>query len=467
MQQPLSHRVSGRGGDGSRLSIAGLVLLLALGAGCDAGDGGGDSVSARLYTPASGPDPFAQVGWVRLFVRGDGLDLPIAAFSRFTPGASAALPAVPFGAPGARRQLVVEAWAEANGAPSFLVSSARSPWFELPVGADPLSFDLLLSRVNALSDLPAVEGRASQRLQVGRVGAGVAVTSREVIVAGGAVVSDADAAWWRGAGVEQIISSVEALDLERQVLTLRGELRVPRFLPTVTAMPFGQAVIAGGFVGNGQPTAEVELYNPPGVGGGAPAGLPPLAVARARHSATLVDPTSGLILFVGGDAEGTWELWDPSGGSRGKVALPDGKPRADHEATPFQVAGRAETAVLVTGGESATEVHATAMLFEPIGRAMLPVGQLMAAPRTGHAAGFVPQHGLLYVLGGFTQVDRQRATATVDAFDVGSLTFRSDAQGLALGTARGGIDAAVLAEGRLLIAGGSGEWVPQGVLRPL
>jgi hypothetical protein len=79
----------------------------------------------------------------------------------------------------------------------------------------------------------------------------------------------------------------------------------------------------------------------------------------------------------------------------------------------------------------------------------------------------VADHGLLYVLGGFTRTDRQQATARIDAFDIGLLAFRGDAAGLNLGTPRGGIQAAVLADNRVLVAGGLGEEVPGGGMRPL
>jgi hypothetical protein len=451
-----------------RRTLLGLAVTVGLvGSACDAQDGAQAGVAARLYTSSTATNPFDGVGWMRIFVRGEGLATPIAGFTRYAPGAAAELPAIPFGPDGARYQLVVEGWADANGAPAFLVSSGRSPWFEVPRGSEPASAALFFARINGVSDLPAVATRAAQRLQTGRVGAGVAVTGREVVVAGGGFVNELNATWWRGAGFAQVFASVEALDVASQVLSPRRDLRVARALPTVSSIGFGQAVIAGGFGGNGTPVSDVELYNPPGVDDGQPAALPPLAAARAGHTATVLDLDARLILFVGGDAEGTWELWDPVGGSRGKRPLPDAKVRSHHTATPFRVPGRTETAVMIAGGESASEVHATAMLYEPVGQAMLPVGQAMATPRTAHAAAFVADHGLLYVLGGFTRTDRSQATARIDAFDVGQLAFRADASGLVLGTARGGIEAAVLADNRVLVAGGFGAEQPGSGMRPL
>ena len=442
------------------------TLTTILTAGCDAGEPNPAGVAARLFAPAGGESPFAAVGWMRVFVRGDGLPTPIAGFSRYAPGARAELPAIPFGPPGARYQLVVEGWADGNGAPSFLVASGRSPWFEVEKDGT-ASLDVMFSKVNAVSELPSVETRAAQRLQTGRVGAGVGVTGREVIIAGGGFVTDPNAPWWRGTGFTQVFPTVEGLDLTSQVVSARRDLRVARALPTVSSIGYGQAIIAGGFGSNGAPVADVELYNPPGVDGGQPGALPPLSIPRAGHSATVIDADARLLLFVGGDAEGTWELWDPATGSRGRLPLPDAKPRAHHAATAFTVPGRTETAVLVSGGESPTEVHATAMLYEPVGRAMYPVGQAMASSRTAHAAAFVSDHGLLYVMGGFSRVDRQAVTGSIDAFDVGLLAFRSDAGGLVLGTPRGGIQAAVLADNRVLVAGGVGEEQPGGGLRPL
>src|SRR5690606_3245762 len=108
--------------------------------------------------------------------------------------------------------------------------------------------------------------------------------------------------------------------------------------------------------------------------------LPRLAVPRAGHTATLIDDATRLVLFVGGDEAGTWELWDPVGGSvpyGGAKPLPDGLARRHHRATTFFLPGRAEPAVLITGGESPAFVHATAMLYDSVARSLIPVSMAL------------------------------------------------------------------------------------------
>ncbi len=460
---------------GRRLSSAvGLAVGLCLGAvpmsGCgDDGAGMPDGLSARLYGPSGAENPFLDVGWMRLYVRGDGMDAPLGRFVRYEPGGAADLEGIPFGEPGERRQLVVEGWVDNNGEPAYVISTGRSKWFEVqPSVEEPLALDVLFTRVNSLVELPASATGIAQRLQSGRMGAAVTTSDREIIVSGGGTVDSAGAQWWEGGTMTRVIASVEAVDLATNAVQPRADLLTPRVWHTATGLQFGQAIVAGGFDASGRRLDDVELYNPPGVANGSPARLPKLAVGRAGHTATLVNATDRLMLFVGGDEAGTWELWDPVQGSRGAVALPDNKSRRHHRATPFHIVGRTEPGVLISGGESGTEVHQTVMLFDSATQQVIPFNEAMpGGARAQHGAVFVPEQNIIYLIGGFTSNDRQGVTDRIDAFDTGVVRFRPDAAGLVLGTARGGLDAALLADNRILIAGGMGREPAGAELRPL
>jgi hypothetical protein len=423
---------------------------------------------ARLYGPSGAENPFSGVGWMRLYVRGDGMEAPLGRFVKYEPGGSADLDGIPFGDAGERRQLIVEGWADANGQPAYIVSIGRSRWFEVQPSDEPVEIEVLFTKANSVIELPTSTTGIAQRLQAGRMAAGVAQSDREIIVAGGGTVEAAAAPWWDGSAYTRVLATVEAIDLETHAVSARSNMLTPRVWHTATGLIYGQAIIAGGFGADGNRLDEVELYNPPGVGNGNPARLPKLAVPRACHTATLIDPNERIMLFVGGDEAGTWELWDPVNGSRGAVALPDGKPRRHHRATVFNVAGRTEPGVLITGGESPSEVHTTVMLFDSAQQAILPFPEAMpGGPRTQHGAVYVPDQNIIYIIGGFTQRDRSAATARIDAFDTNNVRFRSDTAGLVMGTARGGLDAALLSDNRVLIAGGMGQEPGGTPMKPL
>jgi hypothetical protein len=426
-----------------------------------------------LYGPAGTSDPYVGVGWMRLTLTGDGLETPYVQLSRYAPGGSANIDGAPYSAPGERRTLVVEGLSDAGGEPGFVISRGRSPSVEVPEGASPQSYEVLFARVNSFLPPLSVATKAQQQMLTGRVGHAATVTAREVVITGGGSIQGAGAAWWSGAGLGNIGSSVEAFDLATRELGPRTAMLVPRAWHTGTALSSGQVILAGGYGVDGNPTALVELYSPPGVLDGRAMNLPPLAVPRAGHTATLIDESTRTILFVGGDAQGTWELWDPVSGasaSGGAKPLPDGLARRHHQATTFYVPGRAEPAVLITGGETATTVHASAMLYDSVAKALvgLPTGQAMpGGARVQHAAVYVPARNFVYVTGGFGDTQRRTVSSGIDVFDVGQTRFIEGQAGFRMRSARGGHEAALLSNNLVAMVGGFGEEPPGTGLRPL
>lgn len=456
------------------------LLALALGAtlsgplaACD--DGGENpsvpGLAVHLYGPSGASDPFAGVGWMRFVVTGDGLSQPVAHAVRYTPGGSGTLEGIPFSVAGQRRQLLVEGWSDAGGQPGFVVSRGRAQDLQVPEGAPVREVDVLFARVNSFLPLISTSTQASQQLVVGRVGHAVTPTTREVVITGGGTITSASSTWWNGLGFQTIGGTVEAIDLDTRELGSRTSMLVPRAWHTAVALSSGQVIIAGGYGADGAPTNSVELYNPPGVLEGRAAQLPSLAVARAGHSATLIDEAARLILFVGGDDQGTWELWDPVNGSGpygGAKPLPDNLARRHHQATTFFLPGRSEPAVLITGGESAAFTHATAMLFDSVARALIPVSMaLPGGARTQHSAIYVPARGYVYVAGGFSDVQRKTTLAAIDVFEVGNTSFKENNAGFRMRTPRGGHQAVLLADNLVCIAGGLGDEPPGSGLRPL
>jgi len=451
--------------------LAALALLVAVPA-CDTGGGGTPptGLALHVYTSPLAANPYEGVAFIRLMMEGNGLFKPYSQLVAYTPGVQVSLDGVPFSKNGETRQLVVEGWTASQvGQPLSLVSRGRSLPTEVVPGGQAQSFDVLFARVNHFLQLVSATNLAPQQLAEGRVGHTVTPTAAgEVVIAGGGVISRAAAEWWGGGGFDALRSSVEAIDTRTHEIATRSPLLLARAWHTATALGSGQVIIAGGYGSGGAPLRDVELYNPPGVLDGTAKPLQPLAVERAGHSATLISENSRTILFVGGDANGTWELWDPVNGSQGAHALPDSLPRRHHAATTFFLTGRVEPAVLITGGESDTTIYSTAMLYDSVAQNMVPVSQPMpTGARTQHASVLVPARNFIYVAGGYTALDRSTATPGIDVFDIASIGFIQGNQGFRMRTARGGLAATLGPNNTVVFAGGSGSEPAGGSARPL
>ncbi len=444
--------------------------------GCDSDEGAPQDVpglAVHIYGPSGASDPFAGVGWMRLVMSGDGLAAPYTHTVPYAAGGSGFLDGVPFSAPGQKRKLIIEGWSDAGGQPGFVVSRGRAQELEVAQGGAVQELDILFARVNSFLPLISTSTKAQQTLLQGRVGHSVIGTTSEIVVTGGGTVTNGNSTWWNGRGFQTIGNWVEAINLDTRELGSRAPMLTARTWHTSVALESGQVIIAGGYGVDGNPTSSTELYNPPGVGSfnGQPAALPPLAVARAGHTATLIDEGTRLVLFVGGDDLGTWELWDPVNGSAqygGAKPLPDNIARRHHQATRFFLPGRTEAAVLITGGESPSVVHATAMLFDSVARALIPVSRaLPGGARTQHSSVFVPGRNFIYVAGGFSDTQRSGAIAAIDVFDVAANDFRADNGGFRMRTPRGGQQAVLLADNLVCMAGGIGAEPPGSALSTL
>src|SRR5437660_417633 len=97
--------------------------------------------------------------------------------------------------------------------------------------------------------------------------------------------------------------------------TVTGSLNTGRFLHTVTSLPNGMVLVAGGLDNNFHATASTELYDP---GSGTWTVTGNLNTARYAHTATLF--SNGMVLAAGGVEDGgaasvTAELYDSANGT--------------------------------------------------------------------------------------------------------------------------------------------------------
>jgi hypothetical protein len=264
-----------------------------------------------------------------------------------------------------------------------------------------------------------------------------------------------------------------------------GSMTVPRFDATVSLLPSGKVLIAGGGFNNHiWSHATAELFDPDAASGaGAFVATGSMSIARVYHTASVLP--SGKVLVVGGTwdavANATADLFDPGadGGAGAFIATgPMAAKRLDHTATVL-----ASGKVLVTGGYyEQTGILSSAEIFDPTANggtgAFAATGSMATARRvhtaTRLASGKVLIAGGTGLVGG---VGPATATlASVEMFDpaanggTGSFT----AAGPML-TPRTRHTASVLPSGKVLLAsfataelfdpaaaGGAGSFVATG-----
>jgi len=163
-----------------------------------------------------------------------------------------------------------------------------------------------------------------------------------------------------------------------------GRLNIPRTQGALTLLKDGRVLATGGGIEGGpdwNATASAEIFDP---AGGTWTMVAPMAVARARHTATLL--LDGEVLVAGGattfhgDAgfvTAKAEIFDP-GTNSWRPAAPMSKPRYVHAAT-LLIDGR----VLVAGGWYATSnsdpSHNTAEIYDPATNTWAATGSMTGA----------------------------------------------------------------------------------------
>jgi hypothetical protein len=469
-----------------------IFMLLALGAlaplgACDSGEMP-LALETEVYTPADAPDPFLGVGFMAISVEGDDLAASPTTVVTYSPGGTAEVAAIPFSSSSSSRRVVVEGWAASpDGEPSYLLSrgsSVRASVASAGGGAKKLS--ILLARINSFLSLTSAETRTVQVLSEGRIGHTTNVTRRgEIIVTGGRTIPGGS-----GLGSEKdslieptYLASVERIDEATNTAipsTADKDLDLERAWHTGTSLETGQVILAGGFgsywVANpADPSSWVrtccqaldttEVYEPDRDSG---ALAMTLLKPRYGHTATLVDPASHTILFVGGDIDGvgTYELWEPVAGTVGWGELTGGEPRRFHTATSLTIDGLPEPVVLISGGESDVSALASSFvvnLNDGTVTPLPPYAKTNGSGRTRHTAAHVtsrdPQSGKIrydwvYLIGGFSDTAHELPMSAVDVYDVSANAFRTDPIPLRVG--RGGHSTVILDDGSVLTTGGIG-----------
>ncbi|RMD63592.1 hypothetical protein D6833_05475 [Candidatus Parcubacteria bacterium] len=225
-----------------------------------------------------------------------------------------------------------------------------------------------------------------------------------------------------------------------------GNLLTGRVSHSATRLPDGRVLIAGGWAPDGI-TATAELYDPT-TRTFSPTGS--LVTARASHIAVLLQ--DGRVLLVGGEDGNqrplaTAEIYHPATGQFTQTSRMH-QPRSSHVAVLLK-----DGRVLVTGGHSQRRgpVLASAEIFDPATGKFSPTGD-MVVPRHKHAA-VTLQDGKVLVLGGSDARDSRGMYRSAELFAPETGSFERVADML---EPRFKFRSAVvlLENGRVLIGGG-------------
>ncbi len=225
-------------------------------------------------------------------------------------------------------------------------------------------------------------------------------------------------------------------------------MRVARMAHTASALPDGSVLVAGGFTDQARAAQGAERYDPQTH---TFAAVAPMRLLRHSHTATVLP--DGTILLVGGFAAGnrptaSAEIFDPATmrfTDTGTLAAA----RGGHAAVPLS-----NGTVLIAGGVGPDWAYLkSAEVYDPAAGRFTPTGNMTVA-RESHVAVRLQDGGVL-VAGGHR--DRREAItiyASAERYDVATGTFRAIGP---MTTRRHKHDAVRLADGRVLVTGGSDE----------
>ena len=249
-------------------------------------------------------------------------------------------------------------------------------------------------------------------------------------------------------GEENSLASAEIFDPKTNGFSQAENMRVERSSHTATLLPNGKILVAGGFNGNYLDSAEI--YDPTT---GKFTSAPKMTTARSNHIAVLLN--NGKVLLAGGvGTDWTFlssaEIYDPTGNTFTATGAMT-TARESHTVTLLK-----DGQVLITGGHqgrrAAITIYSSCEIYNPANGIFTSAGNL-TVKRHKHDAVLLAD-GRVLIVGGSDERDGAGAYRNAEIYNLTNKTFAAVSNMNASRYKLQGT-AVLLKNGKVLIAGGA------------